>query len=33
LHSGQSYLIGVAPLFIQFPTPNNYAFTFTVSIH
>jgi len=33
MHSGQSYLINVFPLFIQFPTPNNYTFTFTVIVH
>jgi hypothetical protein len=33
LVSGQSYFITVAPLSIQFPTPNNYTFTFQFSVH
>ena len=32
LVSGQSYFIQVAPLSIQFPTPNNYTFTFEFSV-
>ena len=33
LVSGQSYFIEVAPLSIQFPTPNNYTFTFQFSVN
>ncbi|MCL4518512.1 MAG: hypothetical protein M1587_04870 [Thaumarchaeota archaeon] len=32
LLSGQSYYIEVAPISLQFPTPNNYTFTFGFSV-
>jgi hypothetical protein len=32
LMPGQSYLIEVMPLSIQFPTPNNYTFSFQFSV-
>jgi len=33
LQRGQSYFINVAPISVQFPTPNNYTFTFRFSVN
>ena len=32
LVAGQSYYVTVAPISVQFPTPNNYTFTFRFSV-